>query len=101
MSALQLNEQSARLLQTLMIHPDAEFHGLELAELTGVLPGTSYPILLRLHQAGWITARWDSTGPRRRLYGLARSGLQAAAQALAQYQGQQVTAARNHGWCPA
>jgi DNA-binding PadR family transcriptional regulator len=41
----------------------SELNGLDIADRTGLLPGTTYPILVRLQRAGRITARWDTTTP--------------------------------------
>jgi PadR family transcriptional regulator PadR len=39
---------------------------LEQASGQSVRPGSLYPILHRMEEAGWITATWDESAPRRR-----------------------------------
>lgn len=55
--------------------------GYRIIEQTGLGPGTVYPILERLEQAGWITGEWETTEPndrpRRRLYTMTGHGHQA------------------------
>ena len=99
MSATRLTERTVQVLLALIENPDTEFTSLELAGQTGLLPGTSYPILLRLQQAGWISARWTGTQPRRRLYRLTPAGTQAATRALARHRRRGAEPAR--AWCPA
>ncbi len=80
--------QTQAVLHALLADPNAELYGLEIAERTGLLPGTTYPILLRLQQAGWIDGRWemidphDEQRPRRRYYKLTEDGAEAAKAAL-------------------
>ena len=47
------------ILQALLQNPSREMYGLELSEETGLLPGTAYPILLRLENEGWLVSRWE------------------------------------------
>lgn len=46
--------------------------GLPICEQTGYGPGTVYPVLRRLAEAGWITGRWEdpppADRPKRRYY---------------------------------
>jgi DNA-binding PadR family transcriptional regulator len=80
--------QTQAVLRALLEEPDVELYGLEIAERTGLLPGTTYPILLRLQQAGWVRDRWESIDPhdehrpRRRYYRLTDDGALAAREAL-------------------
>ena len=68
--------------------PEAALYGLEITELTGLLPGTTYPILQRLLEHGWLTDEWEdldpraAARPRRRYYRLTEEGASAARQAL-------------------
>lgn len=52
--------------------------GLRLCEQTGHGPGTIYPALDRLLQAGWITDHWEepppADRPRRRYYTVTAEG---------------------------
>jgi DNA-binding PadR family transcriptional regulator len=80
--------QTQAVLQALLADPHAELYGLEIAERTGLLPGTTYPILVRLQQIGWVRDRWeivdphDEQRPRRRYYQLTDQGVVAARDAL-------------------
>lgn len=44
------------LLRDLLDNPD-EFYGLQVHQRTGINEGTLYPLLHRLHSAGWLTSR--------------------------------------------
>ena len=78
--ALRLTVQVLLVLQALLREPGRELYGLELTEETGLLPGTAYPILLRLENEGWVTSRWEDIDPRaekrpaRRYYRLTAGG---------------------------
>ena len=50
-------------LQALLQDPGRELYGLELSEQTGLLPGTVYPILQRLEEAGLATSRHEEVDP--------------------------------------
>jgi DNA-binding PadR family transcriptional regulator len=81
--------QTLLILQALLRDPACELYGLELAEETGLLPGTAYPILLRLENEGWVTSRWEDIDPHaekrpaRRYYRLTASGAAQASAAIA------------------
>src|ERR1700684_2189642 len=62
--ALRLTLQVQLVLQAPLRDPASELYGLELSEETGLLPGTAYPILLRLEHEGWVTSRWEDVDPR-------------------------------------
>lgn len=49
---------------------------LEEAGLAGVKGGTLYPVLARLHAAGYVVARWEpgDRGPGRKYYALTDGG---------------------------
>jgi hypothetical protein len=52
--------QTQLIVQALLKDPARELYGLELSQATGLLPGTAYPILLRLALAfhdGWALER--------------------------------------------
>jgi PadR family transcriptional regulator PadR len=61
--------------------------GLRLCEQTGHGPGTIYPALDRLLQAGWITDHWEepppADRPRRRYYTVTAEGRAAYHEAVA------------------
>ncbi|WNV84953.1 PadR family transcriptional regulator [Umezawaea sp. Da 62-37] len=80
--------QTQAVLHALLADPHAELYGLEIADRTGLLPGSTYPILVRLKQAGWVKDRWELVDPhaerrpRRRYYQLTEDGAVAARTAL-------------------
>jgi PadR family transcriptional regulator, regulatory protein PadR len=86
--ALRLTVQVLLVLQSLLREPGRELYGLELSEETGLLPGTAYPILLRLENEGWVTSRWEDVDPReekrpaRRYYRLTAGGVAQASAAV-------------------
>ena len=87
--APRMTVQTQLVLQALLRDPGRELYGLELSEETGLLPGTAYPILLRLEGAGWVSSRWEDIDPTiekrpaRRYYSLTMSGAAEASAALA------------------
>lgn len=87
--AMRMTVQTLLVLQALMHDPGRELYGLELSEETGLLPGTAYPILLRLENEGWVTSRWEDIDPAaekrpaRRYYRLTASGATQASGAIA------------------
>ena len=86
--AIRLTVQVLLVLQALLRDPGRELYGLELSEETGLLPGTAYPILLRLEDQGWVTSRWEDVNPRaekrpaRRYYRLTAGGAARASACL-------------------
>ncbi|GIF42072.1 PadR family transcriptional regulator [Actinoplanes xinjiangensis] len=85
----KLTLQVRLVLAMLAAEPDRQRYGLEIVESTGLLPGTIYPILARLEQAGWLHSQWEEADesvvgrPRRRYYRLTPDGAAAAAEAQA------------------
>lgn len=76
--------------------------GLRVIKETGRNPGTVYPILERLEEAGWVGSRWEDDdsrpGPRRRYYELTADGSVAAQRAIAKFESRVVrTSARAAG----
>jgi DNA-binding PadR family transcriptional regulator len=47
------------LLEDSIDHGWAEFYGYEIIERLGIQAGTIYPLLTRLHNAGWLTSRFE------------------------------------------
>lgn len=76
------------LLQVWEDDPTASLYGLEITARTGLLPGTTYPILQRLLDHGWLTDEWEdldpheAARPRRRYYRLTDDGALQAREAL-------------------
>jgi PadR family transcriptional regulator PadR len=76
--------------------PDDPGWGLKICEMTGHGPGTTYPALDRMLQAGWIEDRWEEPPPedrpRRRYYTISAAGRAAYREAVAG------RAARRRSW---
>lgn len=108
MAGLRMTMQTQTVLRAFLAFPDAELYGLEIAAHTGLLPGTTYPILVRLERAEWVTARWESIDPhdeqrpRRRYYKMTSRGVELATRELERRAQQTVSAARrwtsNEAW---
>jgi DNA-binding PadR family transcriptional regulator len=85
---IRMTTATLDVLEEFVFNANNELYGLRIAQTTGLLTGTVYPILARLEQIGWIESRWESDetqtrGPRRRFYRLTPSGLVNARTALA------------------
>lgn len=87
--APRMTMQTVLVLQALLKDPSRELYGLEISEQTGLLPGTAYPILLRLENEGWVTSHWENIDPssekrpKRRYYRLTATGATQAGAAVA------------------
>lgn len=98
--------QTEAVLQAFLAEPEREIYGLEIAAHTGLLPGTTYPILVRLERADWVTSRWenidphDEQRPRRRYYKMTPRGIELATQELLRRAEKRAAAARRSGWAP-
>jgi DNA-binding MarR family transcriptional regulator len=81
--------QTQLVLQALMRNPARELYGREIADETGLMPGTTHPILARLEAEGWVASHKEDIDPHaegrpaRRYYGLTAKGATAASAALA------------------
>lgn len=79
-----MRKNTRAVLTTLSTGPDKALCGLEIYDRTGLLPGTTYPILLSLQTDGWVRSYWaepdsaDPRQPRRRLYQITNLGVRAA-----------------------
>jgi PadR family transcriptional regulator, regulatory protein PadR len=68
--------------------PTVALYGLEITARTGLLPGTTYPILQRLLDHGWLIDEWEdldpheAARPRRRYYRFTEDGAAQARKAL-------------------
>ncbi|MCW6003616.1 PadR family transcriptional regulator [Micromonospora sp. CPCC 205371] len=86
---MRMTLQVQLTLRAMLERPDSQMYGLELVEATGLPPGTMYPIMARLENAGWVSSRWEEIGPeaknrpRRRYYRLTADGIVQARSALA------------------
>jgi PadR family transcriptional regulator, regulatory protein PadR len=52
-----------RVLRALLERADDEQYGMEIADRAELAPGTTYPILMRLKQDGWVESRWEDIDP--------------------------------------
>jgi PadR family transcriptional regulator, regulatory protein PadR len=89
MGEVRLTTAVVKVLAALLQEPTVERYGLDLMRATGQPSGTLYPILVRLQQAGWVSARWEDTDPvetgrpARRYYRLTPLGITEARRELA------------------
>lgn len=89
MAGLRMTTPRLLTLQALLVEPDRERYGLELANDAGLEPGTIYPILIAFENAGWLSSRAEEIDvhaegrPRRRYYRLTALGVTASRAALA------------------
>ena len=102
----RMTMQTQAVLRAFLVKPDREIYGLEIAAHTGLLPGTTYPILVRLERADWATSRWetinphDEQRPRRRYYKLTKRGIELATRELERCARKAASAARRLEWSP-
>jgi DNA-binding PadR family transcriptional regulator len=79
--------QAAKLFAAFAARPHAWQHGYDLLRQTGLASGTLYPLLMRLHEAGYLRARWEEPGlaarAPRHSYQLTASGAAFARKLLA------------------
>lgn len=91
----RLSGPAILVLETLL-REAAWTYGYDLMRATGVQAGTLYPLLVRLTDAGWLTAKWEERieggRPPRHLYRLTAEGRAAAREYLGR--------ARARGWSP-
>lgn len=77
---VRITSQSLKILTLLAAQPNVERYGLELAKEARVQHGTTYPILKRFLDAGWLESRPENADPsdvgrpRQRLYRLTALG---------------------------
>jgi PadR family transcriptional regulator PadR len=55
--------QTARVLAALVAEAGAWRYGYDLGRQVDVKAGSLYPILIRLHEAGLLDSRWESSPP--------------------------------------
>jgi PadR family transcriptional regulator PadR len=74
---------------TTLLETSEPLYGLQIAETTGLMSGSIYPILSRLETEGLIKGQWEELDEvaakrrRRRYYELTRSGVQFTNDAIA------------------
>lgn len=88
----RLSHSTLKVLKALMDGHAAGISGSQITKAEGIAPGTLYPILARLEEAGWIRSRWETESPhelerpRRRYYVFTAQGFRAATNAFEQVQ---------------
>lgn len=82
--------QTQMVLQAFLAAPAKELYGRQIADLTGLRPGTTQPILARIEVAGWLMSRRENLQsaraegrPPRRYFNLTTDGEKKARAALA------------------
>lgn len=79
---MRVSSQTTAILNALQKSGRGWIHGYELSKITGLKSGTLYPILLRLHDEGWLEAKWEPSReagrPPRHLYRITATGSAAA-----------------------
>ena len=80
-----------KVLRALLENPSKSLAGSDIRRLTGVGPGTLYPILMRLEEADWLKSEWENIDPskegrpRKRFYQLTGCGLRKAQNAFREH----------------
>ena len=86
---IRLTQTMLRVLGLFCQNPTQELCGADIRRATMIGPGSHFPILYRLEDAGWLTSRWEEIDPkqagrpRRRYYKLTPDGTAWAREALA------------------
>jgi PadR family transcriptional regulator, regulatory protein PadR len=76
----RVSAKGLKVLHTFIEAGNRELSGADIAERTGILSGTLYPILIRFKSAGWLKDRWEDDEPvelgrpKRRYYKLTAVG---------------------------
>jgi PadR family transcriptional regulator, regulatory protein PadR len=89
MAEVRVTVAVARVLREFLADPSKSRYGYELMQLTGFPSGKLYPLLARLHSAGWLIRERENTDPAqvgrpaRWLYRLSPRGVKSAGQELA------------------
>jgi DNA-binding PadR family transcriptional regulator len=86
---IRLTQTTLRVLALFAADPLRELCGADIRRATMIGPGSHFPILYRLEDAGWLTSRWEEIDPkedgrpRRRYYRLTPDGTVWVREALA------------------
>jgi DNA-binding PadR family transcriptional regulator len=62
---VRLSFETIRVLAELLQDATEPRYGLEIVRRTGMLPGTLYPIVVRLEAARWIVTSWEELDPKK------------------------------------
>jgi PadR family transcriptional regulator, regulatory protein PadR len=79
----RVSAKGLKVLHAFVEAGKSELSGADIAERTGILSGTLYPILIRFKAAGWLNDRWENDDPvelgrpKRRYYRLTAPGQRA------------------------
>lgn len=72
------SQQTIAVVDSLLVEPVVWKHGYEMSRRLDIASGTLYPILMRLHDRGYLEKRWEESPlegrPPRHLYRLTSSG---------------------------
>jgi PadR family transcriptional regulator PadR len=55
----RLTIQSLKVLNAFLKAKGYRACGADIVQMTNLFPGTAYPILARLKEAGWLTGEWE------------------------------------------
>ena len=70
--------KATRLALNALLDAPESLHGYEIMQLTGVGPGTLYPMLARLEDQGMLASQWQEAKvegrPPRHIYSLTEAG---------------------------
>ena len=84
---MNISSQTRAVLAALFAAPQAWRYGYDLSKETGLKSGTLYPLLMRLHDQGWLEAEWrqplQAGRPARHAYRLTAAGMALAAERTA------------------
>jgi len=78
--APRMTPPTRMILSYLAEHDDEDLWGLRIIGMTDLGPGTVYPLLGRLEEAGLVSARWEEVNPadvgrpRRKFWSLTYAG---------------------------
>lgn len=70
--------KATRLALIALLNAAESLHGYEIMQLTGIRPGTLYPMLARLEDQNMLASQWQESGvegrPPRHIYSLTEAG---------------------------
>lgn len=81
---------ASRAVLRVLLDPNTDHFGFQIAKAISLPTGSVYPILVRLQQCGWLEREWEDIDPtveqrpRRCFYRLTTTGRQRAQAALAE-----------------
>ena len=106
MGQLRMTWQTLAVLDVMLQRPGDRHYGLELTRAAGLKPGSIYPLLARLEDAGWLTSAWEQIDERaegrrkRRYYQVTGLGQRAGRAALAAAAEAERRAGQTQRWRP-